>query len=126
MQQESNTSEGISSQLPLNQRILRLAIPNLIAAVSVPLIGIADTAMIGHLDRVAFLGAVASASVILDVSHFSKFGFFVFESSKTLFLASLRRYSVHLIYNSVGYHTEQFGIKLVEICSHPILGCDSP
>ena len=67
MQQESNPSEGISSQLPLNQRILRLAIPNLIAAVSVPLIGIADTAMIGHLDRVAFLGAVASASVILDV-----------------------------------------------------------
>ena len=67
MQQESSPSEGISSQLPLNQRILRLAIPNLIAAVSVPLIGIADTAMIGHLDRVAFLGAVASASVILDV-----------------------------------------------------------
>ena len=67
MQQESNSSEGISSQLTLNQRILRLAIPNLIAAVSVPVIGIAATAMIGHLGRVAFLGAVASASVILDV-----------------------------------------------------------
>ena len=53
--------------LTLNRRILRLAIPNLLASVSVPLIGIADTAMIGHLEQVAFLGAVATASVILDV-----------------------------------------------------------
>ena len=57
----------MSGPLTLNRRILRLAVPNLLAAVSVPLIGIADTAMIGHLDQVAFLGAVATASVILDV-----------------------------------------------------------
>ena len=57
----------MTGPLTLNRRILRLAIPNLLASVSVPLIGIADTAMIGHLDQVAFLGAVATASVILDV-----------------------------------------------------------
>lgn len=51
----------------LNRRILRLAIPNLLASISVPLIGIADTAMIGHLHDVAFLGAVATASVVFDV-----------------------------------------------------------
>lgn len=51
----------------LNRRILRLAIPSLLASISVPLIGIADTAMIGHLDDVAFLGAVATASVLFDV-----------------------------------------------------------
>lgn len=51
----------------LDQRILRLAVPNLLAAVSIPLIGIVDTALIGHLPQVAFLGAVATASVIFDV-----------------------------------------------------------
>ena len=56
----------MAGSLTLNRRILRLAVPNLLAAVSVPLIGIADTAMIGHLEQVAFLGAIATASVILD------------------------------------------------------------
>ena len=55
----------------LNRRILALAIPNLLAAISAPLIGIADTAMVGHLPEVAFMGAVASASVIFDVLFWS-------------------------------------------------------
>ena len=55
----------------LNGRILRLAVPNFFASISVPLIGIADTAMVGHLPEVAFLGAVATASVIFDVLFWS-------------------------------------------------------
>jgi MATE family multidrug resistance protein len=55
----------------LNRRILRLAVPNVLASISVPLIGIVDTAMIGHLPEVAFLGAVATASVIFDVLFWS-------------------------------------------------------
>ena len=55
----------------LNRRILRLAVPNFLASISVPLIGIADTAMVGHLPKVAYLGAVATASVIFDVLFWS-------------------------------------------------------
>lgn len=55
----------------LDRPILRLAVPSLLAAISVPLIGIADTAMIGHLPEVAFLGAVAAASVLFDVLYWS-------------------------------------------------------
>ena len=55
----------------LDRPILRLAIPGLLASVSVPLIGIADTAMIGHLPEVAFLGAVATASVLFDLMFWS-------------------------------------------------------
>ena len=51
----------------LNRRILALAIPNLMASVSAPLLGLADTAMIGHLPEVAYMGAVAVASAIFDV-----------------------------------------------------------
>lgn len=55
----------------LNRPILRLAIPSVLAAVSVPLIGLADTAMVGHLSEVAFLGAVATASILFDVIFWS-------------------------------------------------------
>lgn len=55
----------------LDGPILRLAIPSLLAAISVPLIGLADTAMVGHLDEVAFLGAVATASILFDVLFWS-------------------------------------------------------
>ena len=51
----------------LDRRILRLAVPNAIASLSVPLVGIADTAMIGHLEDVVFMGAVATASTLFDV-----------------------------------------------------------
>jgi MATE family multidrug resistance protein len=51
----------------LNKQIFRLGIPNMVASISVPLIGIADTALVGHLSDVAFVGAVSVGSVILDV-----------------------------------------------------------
>ncbi|MBK35127.1 MAG: hypothetical protein CME26_06300 [Gemmatimonadetes bacterium] len=59
----------------LDRPILRLALPSLIASLSVPLIGIADTALVGHLPEVALMGAVSVASVIFDVLYWG-FGFF--------------------------------------------------
>ncbi len=55
----------------LDRPILRLALPSLLAAISVPLIGLVDTAMVGHLSDVAFLGAVATASLLFDVLFWS-------------------------------------------------------
>ncbi len=59
---------------PLNKDILRLAIPNLITNITVPLLGMADLAMMGHLDDVAYLGAIALGSTIFSVVY-SVFGF---------------------------------------------------
>ncbi len=39
----------------------------MLASITVPLIGIADTAMVGRLPNVAFLGAVSAASTIFDL-----------------------------------------------------------
>ena len=50
----------------LDDRILRLAIPSILTALSTPLIGIADTAMIGHLPEVAYMGAVSTANLIFN------------------------------------------------------------
>jgi len=58
----------------LNRKILRLAIPNIISNLSVPLLGAVDTALVGHLEEVYYLGALAVGSVIFNFIFWG-FGF---------------------------------------------------
>lgn len=58
----------------MNKRILYLAIPNILSNLSVPLLGVVDTAIIGHLDQVYYLGAIAVASILFDFIFWG-FGF---------------------------------------------------
>jgi MATE family multidrug resistance protein len=58
----------------LNRQILRLAIPNIISNLSVPLLGVVDTAVVGRLEHVYFLGAIAVGSIIFDFIFWG-FGF---------------------------------------------------
>lgn len=53
----------------LDRQIFRLGVPSMVASLSVPLIGIVDTVLVGHLPNVAFLGAVSVGSVIFDVLY---------------------------------------------------------
>lgn len=58
-----------------NRTIVRLALPTILMNVSVPLMGAVDTAVMGHLPDVAFLGAVSLGSVVFT-TLFWAFGFF--------------------------------------------------
>ncbi len=58
----------------MNRKIFRLAIPNIISNLSVPLLGAVDTALVGHLDEVYYLGALAVGSVIFNFIFWG-FGF---------------------------------------------------
>lgn len=58
----------------MNKQILRLAIPNIISNLSVPLLGVVDTALVGHLDEVYYLGALAVGSMIFNFLFWG-FGF---------------------------------------------------
>lgn len=58
----------------MNRKILNLAIPNILSNLSVPLLGAVDTALMGHLEEVYYLGAIAIASVIFDFVYWG-FGF---------------------------------------------------
>jgi len=58
----------------LNKNILKLAIPNIISNLSVPLLGVVDTALVGHLDQVYYLGALAVGSMIFNFIFWG-FGF---------------------------------------------------
>jgi MATE family multidrug resistance protein len=55
--------------------ILNLAIPSVAASLSVPIIGIADTILVGHLDQIHMLGAVSVGAVVFDVIFWG-LGFF--------------------------------------------------
>lgn len=58
----------------MNRQILRLAIPNIISNLSVPLLSSVDTALVGRLDGVYYLGALAVGGMIFNFLYWG-FGF---------------------------------------------------
>jgi MATE family multidrug resistance protein len=54
----------LSDSLPQNQDIWRIAAPMILSNISVPLLGMVDTGVTGHLEDAAYLGAVAIGSTI--------------------------------------------------------------
>ena len=54
----------LSDSLPKNRDIWRIAAPMILSNISVPLLGMVDTGVTGHLDDAAYLGAVAIGATI--------------------------------------------------------------
>ncbi|MEN8228428.1 MAG: MATE family efflux transporter [Bacteroidota bacterium] len=50
----------------MNKKILDLAIPNIISNISIPLLGIVDMALMGHLESDVYIGAIALGSLIFN------------------------------------------------------------
>jgi MATE family multidrug resistance protein len=55
----------------MNKSILRLAIPNIISNITVPLLGMVDLALMGHLSSPVYIGAIGLGSVIFNVLYLS-------------------------------------------------------
>ena len=58
----------------MNRRILKLAIPSILANITVPLVGMVDIAISGRLGNVAAIGAIAIGSMLFDLLYWN-FGF---------------------------------------------------
>lgn len=58
----------------MNREICRIALPAIVTNVTIPLLGLLDTAIAGHLGAPAYIGAVAVASMMFNLVYFS-FGF---------------------------------------------------
>jgi len=58
----------------MNKKILHLAVPNIITNLAVPLLSSVDTALVGHLDAVYYIGAVSVGSMIFNFVYWG-FGF---------------------------------------------------
>ncbi|MCK5028850.1 MAG: MATE family efflux transporter [Bacteroidales bacterium] len=50
----------------MNRRILNIAIPNIISNITIPLLGIVDLALVGHLESKVYIGAIAIGSMIFN------------------------------------------------------------
>lgn len=58
----------------IDRSIIRLAIPNIISNITIPLVGLVDTFLVGHLENSNYIGAVALGSVVF-MFLYSGFGF---------------------------------------------------
>lgn len=59
---------------PMNRRILRLAIPSIISNITVPLLGLVDVSIVGHLGSAAYIGAIAVGGLLFNILYWN-FGF---------------------------------------------------
>lgn len=57
-----------------DNKILRLAIPNIVSNITVPLLGMIDMAIVGHMGNKSYIGAVAIGSTIFNFIYWN-FGF---------------------------------------------------
>ncbi len=64
----------------MNKKILRLAIPNVISNISIPLLGLVDVALMGHLGSNTYIGAIAIGTMIFNIIFWA-FGFLRMGSS---------------------------------------------
>ena len=58
----------------MNRKILALAIPSIISNITVPLLGLVDVAIVGHLGAPAYIGAIAVSGMLFNMLYWL-FGF---------------------------------------------------
>mgnify|MGYP002550843427 FL=1 len=58
----------------MNRRILHLAIPSIVSNITVPLLGLVDVTIVGHLGATAYIGANAVGGLLFNILYWN-FGF---------------------------------------------------
>lgn len=58
----------------INQQVLRLSIPSILANITIPLVGLVDTAIVGHLADAQAIGGIAIGTMLFDLLYWN-FGF---------------------------------------------------
>ncbi len=57
-----------------NREVLKLAVPSILANITIPLVGIVDVAIIGHISNAAAVGGIAVGTMLFDLLYWN-FGF---------------------------------------------------
>ena len=58
----------------MNRRILHLALPSIWANITIPLVGLVDTAIVGHISDASAIGGIAIGTMLFDLLYWN-FGF---------------------------------------------------
>lgn len=59
---------------PTSQRILHIAIPSIVSNITVPLLGLVDVTIVGHLGSASYIGAIAVGGMLFNMIYWI-FGF---------------------------------------------------
>ena len=106
----------------MHKTILRLAIPNILSNLSVPLLGIADTALMGRMeDSALYIGAIALGSIIFNFIYWG-FGFLrmtVTGMSAQAFGETNQEESGLILFRALGV---AFLGSLLLLLLHPLIG----
>ena len=72
----TNQSFKMIAQTPniINKRILQIAVPSIISNIAVPLLGLIDVTIVGHLGAAAYIGAIAVGGMLFNIIYWI-FGF---------------------------------------------------
>lgn len=60
--------------MTMNKEILRLAVPSIITNITVPLLGMVDVAIVGHIGNASYLAAIALGTMVFNLIYWG-FGF---------------------------------------------------
>lgn len=55
----------------MNNKIFKIALPNIISNITIPLLGLVDLALMGHLGKLDFIGAIALSGMIFNLLYWS-------------------------------------------------------
>ena len=70
-----------------DRQILRLAIPSIVSNITVPLLGLVDVAIMGHMGSAAYIGAISVGAMIFNILYWI-FGFLRMGTSGVTLLRS--------------------------------------
>lgn len=51
----------------MNKKILQLALPSIVSNITVPLLGLVDVAIVGHLGAASYIGAIAVGGMLFNI-----------------------------------------------------------
>ncbi|MEO1653016.1 MAG: MATE family efflux transporter [Bacteroidota bacterium] len=107
----------------MNRKILKLAIPNIISNITVPLLGLVDTALMGHLESEVYIGAIALGGMIFS---FVFWGFGFLRMGTTGFTAQAygkkdAEETFFILMRSLG--VALFGALVILVLQYPIAEC---
>ena len=64
----------VQSSNIINKKILQIAVPSIISNITVPLLGLIDVTIVGHLGAAAYIGAIAVGGMLFNIIYWI-FGF---------------------------------------------------
>lgn len=100
----------------MNRDILRLALPDIISNITIPLLGLVDLALMGHLKSELYIGAIALGGVIFNFIYLGV-RLFAHEHLRVCSPGSRRRKQAQYVAGS-----NFSGIHARILLSEPILG----